>query len=245
MSGIKSEDRGDEVSDCGSESASTTAHMTEGERREFFLSHPGFYGDSPLEALRLRNERKKQKVTLSQRRRSRSPRIDDAVAARTSEDENLECHVAEEAWEEPQIDDPILVLDQKYAKMVVEGVKTLELRNYFLHKIKENDKIYIAAKADVHQGRRAWPTIIGPGPKKGEILGSVRFSHQERIIDDEFYHLQHKHRVAYREDAPDGAKNDGRSLRGWYFHSAVMSPFPREYKIKKGSQSWRKFIGWA
>ena len=149
-------------------------------------------------------------------------------------------------WIEPEIDDPILVLERKWAELLVSGIKTLELRNYFLRKFKSNDRIWIAAKAG-KAGRRAYPSPLGPDhdPQKSEILGSVCFSYQNNIYPDEFDVLYEQHRVEDRDMAPQGKLVDGeRVLRGWYFGHAVKAPYPRQYRIERGSQSWRKFKGW-
>lgn len=149
-------------------------------------------------------------------------------------------------WMEPQFGDPILCFDRKWAELIVDGVKTLELRTYFLRKFKSGTRIWIAAKQDPHQGRRAYPSPLGPefNPRKSEILGSVCFSSQSSIHPEEFSDLFSFHRVEYREDVPVGKSCDGQVLRGWYFEHAVKAPEPREYVFKKGSQCWRKFQGW-
>ena len=149
-------------------------------------------------------------------------------------------------WIDPLIDDPILVLERKYAELVVSGIKTLELRRYCLRK-KIGERIWIAAKADNHQGRRAYPSPLGPDhdPKKSEILGSVCFSHQGNIYPEMFDAMYDQHRVGDMDMAPEGIRVDGETLlRGWYFDHAVKAPYPRQYRIEKGSQSWRKFKGW-
>ena len=156
------------------------------------------------------------------------------------------------SWIEPQIGDPVLCFERKWAEMIVDGVKSLELRNYCLRKYKSGTRILIAANADKHQGRRAYPSPLGPehNPRKGEILGSVCLSHQVNIYPAEFNTLFEFHRVEDREDAPAGRLiGDERVLRGWYFENAVKAPQTREYRWwtgdnKKGPQSWRKFHGW-
>ena len=146
-------------------------------------------------------------------------------------------------WVEPSLNSPILVVERKWAEKIVNGIKTVELRNNTLRRLKQGDTVYIAAKASKHQGRRAYPSPLPEHePKKGEILGSVRFSYQDTINSDEFDSLFTEHQVEYREDAPAGDK-EGR-LHCWFFYCAIKLSQPRQYIIEQGSQSWRKFRGW-
>jgi hypothetical protein len=128
--------------------------------------------------------------------------------------------------------------------MIVEGKKTCEIRGRGVHCVKPGERFYISTTQDKHQGRKIRPSLIGHDPRKGEIIGSVVFSHWEVLEWSDFEQLEDRHQVTDRELAMTFAnKRDGK-VRGWFFDDAVMAPSPREYKIRKGSIIWREFHGW-
>lgn len=142
--------------------------------------------------------------------------------------------IATANWTEPQIGDPVLVLERRWAELIVSGIKVLELRNFQNNKHKS--RIWIAAKA----GKEG----------KSEILGSVCFSHQEDICWDELFSLHPFHCVENAHDFPKGRLVNGQTIiRGWYFKNHEKAPHPLQYRWwtgdnKKGPQTWRKFQGW-
>ena len=184
------------------------------------------------------------------RSRSRSRESDEGFRFVTDSSGN-QSKVA--VWKEPRINDPVLCFHRKWAEKIVLGEKILEIRSYKMRKYKPGTRIFIAANADKHQGRRAHPSPIAEqNPRKGEILGSVCFSSQITIYPDEFASLFEYHRIEDPADAPAWrfSEVEGKDvLRGWYFDHAVKAPQPREYRWwtgtnKKGPMSWKKFQGW-
>ncbi len=181
------------------------------------------------------------------RSRSRSRDSDEGFRFITDSNGN---QVKLPVWREPRINDPVLCVNRKWAEKIVRGEKILELRPYKMRKYQPGDRIFIAANADKHQGRRAHSSPIAEqNPRKSEILGSVCYSSQITIYRDEFDSLFEHHRVD-SADAPAFRRVEGEDvLQGWYFDNAVQAPYPREYRWwtgtnKKGPQSWKKFQGW-
>ena len=159
------------------------------------------------------------------------PEIVDRLIAFTQTDE----------WVDPEKGSPILVIERKYAEMIVSGKKKVEIRRNQMKKLKPGDTLWIAAKQDPHQGRRAWRSPFAFAPKKSQILGSVVFSHSEELSRERFNAMADQH--CLEEDFADYVDFDERKVCGWFFTSPKQC-IPREYHVMRGSQSWRKFYWW-
>lgn len=169
--------------------------------------------------------------------------IAQAELARKANVARLDNRIAAEPMPEPRIGDRIVVFDEKWAKLIVSGDKDVEIRS---HKMKANlgDPIYIAAKQDKDQGRRAWVSpFYDERPRKSRILGMVRF-HEARLLEwEEFDRLSERHHVPGREAASRFANKNDNKVRGWFFTDPVKCE-EREYKINPGTRSRRTFLGW-
>ena len=115
----------------------------------------------------------------------------------------------------PSLDAPILVVKPKWLRLILEGVKTLEIRSTAC--------------------RKELGTIVFFSPSgSGQITGCATFDGSTRVENEAAWtSLRPHHRV------PGGRPY--RKTHAWGFRNAVPIEPPVPYTVQPGTVVWRKY----